>query len=199
MSIFTALPPSFTKSEIKIIVFNIFGLKVEVKILESDRDQNFYLSNNNAEEFVLKIYNPSESIDIINMHTNALDHIQKYSSDFIEAPKIINTIHGAKVGRIKNNYIEYILRLVTYINGIQFKDIDKESISYSQLGSFIGRLDGVLESFSDPSAKRIFPWDIKNIDFLRKHSKIFNDKKKETIISYYIKEYEKIYYLNSIY
>ena len=114
MSIFTALPPSFTKSEIKIIVFNIFGLKVEVKILESDRDQNFYLSNNNAEEFVYKIYNPSESIDIINMHTNALDHIQKYSSDFIEAPKIINTIHGAKVGRIKNNYIEYILRLVTY-------------------------------------------------------------------------------------
>ena len=191
MSIFTALPPSFTKSEIKNIVFNIFGLKVEVKMLESDRDQNFYLSNNNAEEFVLKIYNPSESIDIINMHTNVLDHIQKYSSDFIEAPKIINTIDGAKVGRIINNNIEYILRLVTYINGIQFKDIDKESISYSQLGSFIGRLDGVLESFSDPSAKRIFPWDIKNIDFLRKHSKIFNDKKKETIISYYIKEYEK--------
>ena len=191
MSIFTALPPSFTKPEIKNIVSDIFGLTVEIKLLESDRDQNFHLSNNGAEEFVLKIYNPSEHIDIITMQTNVLHHIRHSYSDFIEAPKIIDTINGDKVGRIKKNNIEYILRLVTYINGAQFKDIDDGSISYYDLGSFIGRLDIALESFSDPSAKRIFPWDVRNIDFLRKNSKIFNDRERERIISYYIKEYEK--------
>ena len=92
MSIFTALPPSFTKSEIKNIVSDIFELTVEIKLLESDRDQNFHLSNNGAEEFVLKIYNPSEHIKIITMQTNVLHHIRHSYSDFIEAPKIINRL-----------------------------------------------------------------------------------------------------------
>ena len=191
MSTFSILPPTFTKSEIKKIVYDIFGLKVEVKVLDSDRDQNFYLYNSEGDRFVIKIYNSNESIDIINMQTNVLHHFQSNGSKLIETPIIINTIEGESIGRIKKNNTEYILRLVSYINGNQLKDIDEQYISYYQLGLFIGNLTLVLESFSDPNAVRIFPWDIGNIDFLYKNFDMFNGEKEKRIISYFMKEYEK--------
>jgi len=190
MSIFSNHPPSFKKSEIKKIVFDIFGLSILVKNLDSDRDQNFYLYTSSNKEFVLKIYNPNEAIDVIDLQSNVLDHFQNNQSQLITVPKIINTISGEKVGRIIKNNLEYCLRLVSYVRGSQLKDVDQGFVSYCDLGSFIGELYKILDSFSDPNAKRKIPWDISNIEFLKNRLTIFSDSKKKSIISYFIKLYE---------
>ena len=191
MTIFSIQPPSFKKTEIKKIVYDLFGLRVDVKYLNSDRDQNFYLYTESKEEFVLKIYNSNESIDIINLQTNVLDYFQQNDSELITTPKIINTINGKKLGRVESNNTEYFLRLVTFIKGKQLKDIDQKSISFYELGTFIGELKKVLDIFSDPRAKRIFPWDVSNIDFLEKRHTLINGQKEREIISYFIKQYNK--------
>lgn len=190
MSIFSNHSPSFKKFEIKKIVYDIFGFSVDVKNLDSDRDQNFYLHTSSNEEFVLKIYNSNESIDVIDLQSNVLDHFQNNQSQLITAPKIINTINGGKVGRIKKNNLEYCLRLVSYVRGCQLKDVDQGLVSYYDLGSFIGELYKVLDSFSDPNAKRKIPWDISNIEFLKNRLTMYSDSKKKSIISYFIKSYE---------
>jgi len=191
MSIFSIQPPSFNKTEIKKIVYDLFDLGVDVKNLDSDRDQNFYLYTKSNEEFVLKIYNSSETIDIINLQTNVLDHFQQNNSELITTSEIINTNDGKKLGRVERNKTEYFLRLVSFIKGKKLKDIDQKSISFYELGKFIAELNKVLNTFSDSNAKRIFPWDVGNIDFLKKHSIIFNNQKKIEIISYFIKQYNK--------
>jgi len=191
MTIFSIQPPLFKKKEIKNIVYDLFDLRVDVKTLDSDRDQNFYLYSESKEEFVLKIYNSNESIDIINLQTNVLDHFQQSDNKLITAPKIINTTDGKKLGRVKSNNTEYFLRLVSFIKGKQLKDIDQKFISFYELGKFIGELNKVLDIFSDPSAKRIFPWDVSTIDFLKKRYTIINGQKEREIISYFIKQYNK--------
>jgi len=191
MTIFSIQPPSFKKTEIKKIVYDLFGLRVDVKYLDSDRDQNFYLYTESKEEFVLKIYNSNESIDIINLQTNVLDYFQQNDSELITTPKIINTTNGKKLGRVEINNTKYFLRLVTFIKGKQLKDIDQKSISFYELGTFIGELKKVLDIFSDPSAKRIFPWDVSNIDFLEKRHTLINGQKEREIIAYFIKQYNK--------
>ena len=189
MSVFSIKPPSFNKTEIKKIVYDLFGLRVDVKNLDSDRDQNFYLYTISNKQFVLKIYNSNESIDIINLQTNVLDHFQKNDSEVITAPKIIKTTDGKFLGIVKKNDIEYFLRLVSFIKGKQLKDIDQKSISFYGLGSFIGIINKVLDTFTDPNAKRKLPWDVGNIDFLNKRFNIINDKKKREVISYFINQY----------
>jgi len=191
MTIFSIQPPSFKKTEIKKIVYDLFGLRVDVKYLDSDRDQNVYLYTESKEEFVLKIYNSNESIDIINLQTNVLDYFQQNDSELITTPKIINTTNGKKLGRVEINNTKYFLRLVTFIKGKQLKDIDQKSISFYELGTFIGELKKVLDIFSDPSAKRIFPWDVSNIDFLEKRHTLINGQKEREIIAYFIKQYNK--------
>ena len=191
MTIFSIQPPLFKKKEIKNIVYDLFDLRVDVKTLDSDRDQNFYLYTESKEEFVLKIYNSNESIDIINLQTNVLDYFQQNDSELITTPKIINTTNGKKLGRVEINNTKYFLRLVTFIKGKQLKDIDQKSISFYELGTFIGELKKVLDIFSDPSAKRIFPWDVSNIDFLEKRHTLINGQKEREIIAYFIKQYNK--------
>ena len=63
MDIFSSKPPDFRLSEVKNIVYDKYGRKLEVKKLDSDRDQNFYLYDKKQNDrFVLKIFNPVELI-----------------------------------------------------------------------------------------------------------------------------------------
>ena len=192
MDIFFSKPPDFGLSEIKNIVYGKYGRKVEVKKLESDRDQNFYLYDKKQNDrFVLKIFNPVESLDIINMQTSVLDHFQVSRSLTIRTPKIIKALDGQKFIFIKRNNQRYILRLVSYISGDQLKDIKQKDISYFRIGSFIGDLASILQSFSEKYYDRVFPWDISNIDFLHDNHSLFSDENKENIIIHFINEYEK--------
>ena len=192
MDIFSSKPPDFGLSEVKNIVYGKYGRKVEVKKLDSDRDQNFYLYDKKQNDrFVLKIFNPVESLDIINMQTSVLDHFQVSRSLTIRTPKIIKALDGQKFIFIKRNNQKYILRLVSYISGDQLKDIKQKDISYFRIGSFIGDLASILQSFSDKYYDRTFPWDISNIDFLQDNHSLFSDENKENIIIHFINEYEK--------
>tara|TARA_B100000029_G_scaffold170160_1_gene166468 strand:+ start:227 stop:1249 length:1023 start_codon:yes stop_codon:yes gene_type:complete len=192
MDIFSSKPPDFGLSEVKNIVYGKYGRKVEVKKLDSDRDQNFYLYDKKQNDrFVLKIFNPVESLDIINMQTSVLDHFQISRSLTIRTPKIIKALDGQKFIFIKRNNQKYILRLVSYISGDQLKDIKQKDISYFRIGSFVGDLASILQSFPDKYYDRAFPWDISNIDFLHDNHSLFSDENKENIIIHFINEYEK--------
>ena len=104
MDIFSSKPPDFRLSEIKNIVYEKFGIEVEVKILDSDRDQNFYLyDKRDNDRFVLKVFNSVESLDIINMQTDVLEHFQVNKSLTIRTPKIIKALDGQKFICIKRN------------------------------------------------------------------------------------------------
>ena len=81
--------------------------------------------------------------------------------------------------------------MVSYISGDQLKDIKQKDISYFRIGSFIGDLASILQSFSDKYYDRAFPWDIGNIEFLHDNHSLFTDENKENIILYFINEYEK--------
>ena len=189
MSIFSTSPPFFSISEVKTISLKEYGLKVTVKKLDSDRDQNFHLVLASGNQFVLKIYNSDEDNDIIDLHTNVLYHLEKQQLRLIKTPILIKTLDKKRTGKIiKDNKI-YRFRLVSYIEGVQIKDIKKNKISFYKLGSFIANILKVLSPIEDLRAKRHFPWDVGNIQFVLENSSKLNNKNKEKLIGYYIGHY----------
>ena len=189
MSIFSSSAPDFKISEIKTISLNEYGLKVIVKKLDSDRDQNFHLFTLSGDQFVLKIYNSNEEVDIIDLHTNVLYHLEKQHHRFIKTPTVIKTLGNKRTGEIiKENQI-YRFRLVSYIEGDQLKDIKKNKISFYDLGLFIANILKMLSSLKDWRAKRDFPWDVGTIDFVLNNYSKLNNKNKEKLIGYYIGHY----------
>ena len=190
MSIFSSSPPFFSISEVKNISLKEYGLKVTVKKLDSDRDQNFHLVLASGSQFVLKIYNSDEDNDIIDLHTNVLCHLEKQQLQLIKTPILIKTLNKKRTGKIiKDNEI-YRFRLVSYIKGTQLKDIKKNKISFYDLGSSIANILKILSSLEDLRAKRYFPWDVGNIQFVLENSSKLNNKNKEKLIDYYIRHYQ---------
>ena len=57
---------------------------------------------------------------------------------------------------------------MSYIEGTQLKDIKKNKISFYDLGLFIANILKMLSSLEDWRAKRDFPWDVGNINFVLK-------------------------------
>ena len=190
MSIFSSSPPFFSISEVKTISLKEYGLKVTVKKLDSDRDQNFHLALASGNQFVLKIYNSNEDNDIIDLHTNVLCHLEKQQLRSIKTPILTKTLSKKRTGKIiKDNKI-YRFRLVSYIEGTQLKDIKKNKISFYDLGSSIANILKILSSLEDLRAKRYFAWDVGNIQFVLENSSKLNNKNKEMLIEYHIRHYQ---------
>ena len=57
--------PRFTEKDAIGIAHDVFGLDVSAKKLPSERDQNFHLSALSGEEYVLKVANATERIEVI--------------------------------------------------------------------------------------------------------------------------------------
>ena len=55
MSVISFPPSRFSPSEARQIAKTLYGFEVSVKVLDSERDQNFYLKREDGKEFVLKI------------------------------------------------------------------------------------------------------------------------------------------------
>ena len=75
MSIFNTLPPLFHSTDIEKIAFDHFGMNVKVVKLNSERDQNFYLSDISGQEYVMKIFNEAEELQIVDMQNQVLYHV----------------------------------------------------------------------------------------------------------------------------
>ena len=57
--------PKFTLEEIPDLIQEIYGLKDSAKELSSERDQNFFFKGDSGKEFVVRISNTAERLEVI--------------------------------------------------------------------------------------------------------------------------------------
>ena len=55
MIVISAKPPQLSNSEVQEVIQSIYGFKVSVSVLKSERDQNFLIKRQDGEKFVFKI------------------------------------------------------------------------------------------------------------------------------------------------
>jgi len=134
----------------------LFGLRVAAQILPSERDQNFVLTCETGEKFVLKIANALESLPLLEAQNAALDHLQKRVSF---CPRVVANVNGETIGREGDNYV----RLITYLPGTPLAHATPCSPALLRdLGRKLGRLDRALADFDHRALHRDFHWDLAN-------------------------------------
>ena len=165
MSVISVPPSRFSPSEAQQIAKTLYGFEVSVKVLDSERDQNFYLKREDGKEFVLKISNPAEDVELINLQVASLKHIANFDSS-MQVPRTIKTLEGKFISQNNGCFI----RLQSFLAGRFIKDIENpEPFLLEEFGAFLGKLDVAFREFSYPDLKRKWIWDVRNIDFLKSH------------------------------
>ena len=183
-TVFDTTPPNFSIVEIKEILLSFFKIVGQPILLYSDRDQIFYINSSLNQKYILKISNPSENIRNLEIQNKAISLIQTKDS------KIKLPIQIGEIVRIKKNGNKFYVRLLEYIEGNFFNDINIVDISYLKIGKFFGRLSQSLAQFEQPSTEPSFEWDVRNIKAIRSRLSFLDNQSEKSTVLHFLNEYE---------
>ena len=170
--------PSFTTSEALEFAKLWFKEALDVSPLVSERDQNFLLTNNESEKFVLKIANAAEPVEVLDFQNQAMNHMAKQDSS-LSLPRACLSLDKKQIHRLELNGDKHFVRVVTYLRGKLLDDLPNNKRNQDlmvSMGRFLGRLDCGLSGFSHPAAGHALLWDLQQTPSLHQHLFHINDK-----------------------
>ena len=139
------------------IAERLFGLRATARVLPSERDQNFLVTDElSGGKFVLKIANALEARELLEAQNATLDHLEKRVSF---CPRVVANLNGETISREGDYYV----RLVTFLPGEPLALATPHSPDLlKDFGRKIGQLDRALADFDRPALHRDFHWDLAN-------------------------------------
>ena len=153
--------PTFDVDAAAAIAAEHFGLRLRAQALPSERDQNFLLTNEAGEKFVLKIANALESREFLEAQNSVLRHLERHVA-FCQ--KLMTAVSSDDVVAVKaTNGAAHFVRMVHYLPGVPLAEISPHPPGLlHDLGRKLGQLAGALAGFDHPAVHRDFHWDLAN-------------------------------------
>lgn len=79
--------PDFTESDAESFAETLYDIEARAKRLPSDRDQNFLLTAADGRRFVLKISNPADKRELLDLQNKAMAHVARHVREY-SFPKV---------------------------------------------------------------------------------------------------------------
>ena len=138
-----------------------FGIHATAQPLPSERDQNFLLTTDSGEKFVLKISNALEKPAFIEAQNAVLQHLATRLS-FCQRP--VKSSSGKEIVKVANdNGVTHLVRMVNFLPGVPLAQVQPQSPELLEdLGRKLGELRHALADFDHPAVHRDFHWDLEN-------------------------------------
>ncbi len=102
--------------EVAGIARDLYGLAGTLAPLDSERDQNFRLTEGDGTSWVLKIANEAEDSQALAFQAALLRHVQAVDPD-LPLPHLRPTLGGDDLGKAKRRGVEHLVRLVSWLPG----------------------------------------------------------------------------------
>ena len=183
-SVFSTNPPNFSIQDIvKYLIIN-FDLYGKVTSLYSDRDQNFLIQPESNQKFILKISNPAEQLEVLELQNEATLYIRS------REPNLGIPLQFGEIKEFNKDGKTYFVRLVEYLDGQFLKDSLDGKAVHEKLGIFFGTLSHSLAGFFHSAADREFEWDVRATELIKSRLAYFKSKSDIKTISHFLNEYK---------
>src|SRR6266700_5373614 len=108
--------PRFETKAAALLAKKLYGIRGKATPLPSERDQNFLLTSESGEKFVLKIANALEDRALLEAENAVLTYLEGRLSF---CPRIVPTLSGERLSKNESSIgITNFVRLVTYLPGV---------------------------------------------------------------------------------
>lgn len=179
MQLLTYTPVFETESAVA-IAERRFGLRAtppSVRVLPSERDQNFLMTDDAGGKFVLKIANALESLPLLEAQ-NAVLHRLRERLSFCS--RVVANLDGETISREADHYV----RLVTYLPGTPLAEATPPSTALLHgFGRKLGQLDRAMADFDHPAVHRDFHWDLASGNrMVDRHAGLIEDAKLRELV-----------------
>lgn len=156
MSITEQVPPRFTTDQVAGFVRRHHGLEGHLAPLDSERDQNFRLTQADGATWVVKIANAAEAATTLDFQRAVLAHLADRAPD-LPVPRLRPGLDGAALCPVEGHF----MRVVSHLPGEKFAGAVRTPELLASLGTMLGRLDAALLSFGHPGAHHDLDWDLR--------------------------------------
>lgn len=183
--------PSFTIEQAKDITNKLYGLAGNLFPLDSERDQNFRISTEAGDQFVIRIANSAEDPAIIDMQLKALKHIALVDPE-LPVPQVLVSRNGLAIEQIQaENGANHSMRILTYLSGARPKDHPTDHVLLRPMGAYLARLALALRGFFHPKANYELLWDLKHTSKLRQYLPYITDAVHHELVSYFLDRFDR--------
>ena len=143
-----------------------YGLEGQLTQLVGEKDLNFHLSSPSG-EYLLKIANPSEPRENLELQIAALKHVHNQLS-IANIQRVIRTTSGDAITTLQTPDGARLAHLLTFIPGKLWAHCNPHTPEMlRELGHALSSLDGALAGFSHPAARRKLKWDLAHANWIR--------------------------------
>jgi Ser/Thr protein kinase RdoA (MazF antagonist) len=183
--------PQFAEQDAVSIVKDLYGIQVTVNLLPSERDQNFRITVETGDRFVLKIANASEDPTMLDCQNQAMQHLSRHVTF---CPKVVAAKSGQLISEIRSATGEiHKTRLVTYLPGVPMGSVKRHSAGLLEdLGRCVGEMDRSMVDFDHPGARRDFYWDLaRGLQVVKENQTLISDADMRERIEKFGQNFEK--------
>ena len=160
--------PRLLVEEAELLASDLYGVTGRAELLPSERDQNFHLTTESGDEFVLKISNANEDLALLEAQTQVMIHLRSVV-EFCPLP--IPTKSGKDIVQISTDTASHYVRLVTYIPGEPLAVANHTTPLLADFGRHLGLLTRHLWPFDHEAFHRNFHWDLTNgVSIIQRYS-----------------------------
>jgi Ser/Thr protein kinase RdoA (MazF antagonist) len=158
--------PDLSLADATELAARLYGIRAEAELLTSERDENFRLVAADERAYLLKVSNPGDPDDVVDLQTACLDHIAE-ADPGRPVPRVLRTLAGATGGHIVlSGGRRCAVRLLTFLEGVQAKGTARSRTQRVQLGAALAQLDLALRDFAHPAASHDLLWNVARADRL---------------------------------
>jgi 4-aminobutyrate aminotransferase-like enzyme/Ser/Thr protein kinase RdoA (MazF antagonist) len=168
--------PRFPAGEAVRLADELFGLRATAEALRSERDQNFLLTPAQGSRFVLKIANPDEERDTLEMQNEAMAWLAQTEQGL--APQVFPGLKGGLISDfVPDGGERHFVRLVSFVEGEPLAAVKPHSPGLLRdVGRAAGRLARGLRGFDHPRAGRPLIWNLDGgLETVRRHGALIVD------------------------
>ena len=101
----------------------LFGKPVAcMKQLDGERDQNFRVTSTCGDEWVFKICNPDEPVELLHAQTEAMQCVRRTG---VSVPEVLLSLAGESLSTIETPAGSVSARAVTWVPGVPLAECDQ--------------------------------------------------------------------------
>jgi 4-aminobutyrate aminotransferase-like enzyme/Ser/Thr protein kinase RdoA (MazF antagonist) len=153
--------PSFRPEAAGQLLSDLYGLEGSLTVLYGERDLNFRIDAAGQKAYLLKIYNPADSAEVVDMRSQALAHIERTDPD-LPICRIIPARDGSlATPAVAPDGRESQAQLFTFLEGRHPSRQELTGEALFDWGRWTARLGRALQGYFHPAARYPIQWDVR--------------------------------------
>lgn len=172
--------PAFDRELAARVLEERYGLVGELHELHGERDVNFRVDGA-ARRVLIKIHNPADLRDVVEMRTGALAHIRRVDPS-LPIPEVLPTRGGETIAAVTGpDGRESLVQLFTFLDGRHAERDELGTAALAGLGRDAARLGRALRGYFHPAAGYPIQWDVRHTPALRDRLPLLDEERRALV------------------